>query len=207
MTIKAVVFDFGGVLIDWNREYLYKQLIPDEAERRWFLDNVCKMDWVVQQDGGQSVEEGTAELVALYPEHEPLIRAFYARWHEMVAGVLEEGVALVDRLDAAGIPLFGLTNWSAETFPYAWERFDVLRRFKEIVVSGRVGLVKPNPQIFTLMRAEIEKHLPGIKPHELVFIDDNAANAQAATDLGWHGVHHTGAQETEAKLRALGVPV
>ncbi|WP_250473154.1 HAD-IA family hydrolase [Caballeronia sp. GAFFF1] len=207
MTIKAVVFDFGGVLIDWNREYLYKQLIPDEAERRWFLDNVCKMDWVVQQDGGQSVEEGTAELVAQYPEHEPLIRAFYARWQEMVAGVLEEGVELVDRLDAAGVPLFGLTNWSAETFPYAWERFDVLRRFKEIVVSGRVGLVKPNPQIFALMRAEIEKHLPGIEPHELVFIDDNAANAQAATDLGWHGVHHTGAQETEAKLRALGVPV
>ncbi|WP_248320574.1 MULTISPECIES: HAD family hydrolase [unclassified Caballeronia] len=207
MTIKAVVFDFGGVLIDWNREYLYKQLIPDEAERRWFLDNVCKMEWVVQQDGGQSMEEGTAELVAQYPEHEPLIRAFYARWHEMVAGVLEEGVALVDRLDAAGVPLFGLTNWSAETFPYAWERFDVLRRFKEIVVSGRVGLVKPDPQIFALMRAEIEKHLPAIQPHELVFIDDNAANAQAATDLGWHGVHHTGAQETEAKLRALGVPV
>ncbi|WP_175946613.1 HAD-IA family hydrolase [Caballeronia sp. BCC1704] len=207
MTIKAVVFDFGGVLIDWNREYLYKQLIPDEAERRWFLDNVCKMDWVMQQDGGQSVEEGTAELVAQYPEHEPLIRAFYARWHEMVAGVLEEGVTLVDRLDAAGVPLFGLTNWSAETFPYAWERFDVLRRFREIVVSGRVGLVKPDPQIFALMRAEIEKHLPGIQPHELVFIDDNAANAQAATDLGWHGVHHTGAQETEAKLRALGVPV
>ncbi|QSN60943.1 HAD family hydrolase [Caballeronia sp. M1242] len=207
MTIKAVVFDFGGVLIDWNRDYLYKQLIPDEAERRWFLDNVCKMDWVMQQDGGQSVEEGTAELVAQYPEHEPLIRAFYARWHEMVAGVLEEGVTLVDRLDAAGVPLFGLTNWSAETFPYAWERFDVLRRFREIVVSGRVGLVKPDPQIFALMRAEIEKHLPGIQPHELVFIDDNAANAQAATDLGWHGVHHTGAQETEAKLRALGVPV
>ncbi|VXC45839.1 HAD-superfamily hydrolase, subfamily IA, variant 3 [Burkholderia sp. 8Y] len=207
MTIKAVVFDFGGVLIDWNREYLYKQLIPDEAERRWFLDNVCKMEWVVQQDGGQSVEDGTAELVALYPEHEPLIRAFYARWHEMVAGVLEEGVALVDRLDAAGVPLFGLTNWSAETFPYAWERFDVLRRFKEIVVSGRVGLIKPNPQIFALMRAEIEKHLPGIEPHELVFIDDNAANAQAATDLGWHGVHYTGALDTEAKLRALNVPI
>lgn len=207
MTIKAVVFDFGGVLIDWNRDYLYRQLIPNETERRWFLDNVCKMDWVVQQDGGQSLEEGTAELVALYPEHEALIRAFYARWHEMVAGVLEEGVALVDRLDAAGVPLFGLTNWSAETFPYAWERFDVLRRFREIIVSGRVGVIKPNPRIFALMRAEIEKHLPGIQPNELVFIDDNLHNAQAATDLGWHGVHYTGALDTETKLRALNVPI
>ncbi|WP_250509538.1 HAD family phosphatase [Caballeronia sp. GACF4] len=207
MTIKAVVFDFGGVLIDWDREYLYRQLIPDETERRWFLDNVCKMDWVVQQDGGQTIEEGTAELIARYPDHEALICAFYARWHEMVSGVLEEGVALVDRLDAEGVPLFGLTNWSAETFPYAWERFDVLRRFREIIVSGRVGIVKPDPQIFALMRAEIEKHLPGIQPHELVFIDDNAKNAQAATDLGWHGIHYTGAMETETKLRALAVPI
>ncbi|WP_250490362.1 HAD family hydrolase [Caballeronia sp. INML2] len=207
MTIKAVVFDFGGVLIDWNREYLYKHLIPDETERRWFLDNVCKMEWVVQQDGGQTIEEGTAELIAQYPEHEALIRAFYARWPEMVAGAMQEGVALVDRLEAAGVPLFGLTNWSAETFPYAWERFDVLRKFREIVVSGRVGLVKPDPQIFDLMRAEIDKHLPGVRPDELVFIDDNLTNAQAATALGWHGVHYTGALDTETKLRALNLPI
>ncbi|SAL02609.1 HAD family hydrolase [Caballeronia fortuita] len=207
MTIKAVVFDFGGVLIDWNREYLYKQLIADETERRWFLDNVCKMEWVVQQDGGQTIEDGTAELIAMYPEHEALIRAFYARWPEMVSGVLEEGVALVDRLEAAGVPLFGLTNWSAETFPYAWERFDVLRKFREIVVSGRVGLVKPDPRIFGLMRAEIERHLPGIQPDELVFIDDNLMNAQAATALGWRGVHYTGGLATETKLRALNLPI
>ena len=207
MGIKAVVFDFGGVLIDWNREYLYKHLIPDETERRWFLDNVCKMEWVVQQDGGQTIEEGTAELIAQYPEHEALIRAFYARWPEMVAGAMQEGVALVDRLEAAGVPLFGLTNWSAETFPYAWERFDVLRKFREIVVSGRVGLVKPDPQIFDLMRAEIDKHLPGVRPDELVFIDDNLTNAQAATALGWHGVHYTGALDTETKLRALNLPI
>ena len=207
MTIKAVVFDFGGVLIDWNREYLYRHLIPDDTERRWFLDNVCKMEWVVQQDGGQTIEEGTAELIALYPEHEALIRAFYARWPEMVSGVMEEGVALVDRLEAASVPLFGLTNWSAETFPYAWERFDVLRKFREIVVSGRVGLVKPDPQIFDLMRMEIEKQLPGIRPEELVFIDDNLKNAQAATALGWHGVHYTGALDTETKLRALNLPI
>jgi len=121
MAIKAVVFDFGGVLIDWSPEYLYRQLIPDEAERRWFLTHVCSMDWVIRQDGGQPIVEATEELVARFPDHEALIRAFYERWHEMVAGVLEDGVAIMEKLEAAEVPLFGLTNWSAETFPYAWE--------------------------------------------------------------------------------------
>jgi 2-haloacid dehalogenase len=207
MAIKAVVFDFGGVLIDWKREYVYSRLIPDETERRWFLDHVCKMEWVVQQDGGQTIAEGTAELIAKFPEHEALIRAFYERWPEMLGGVLADGVALVDALDAVHVPLFGLTNWSAETFPYAWENYPVLRRFREVVVSGRVGVVKPDPAIFALMRAEIERHLPDVEPHELVFIDDNLHNAEAATALGWHGVHHTTAAQTGAKLRELGLPV
>lgn len=205
MTIKAVVFDFGGVLIDWSPEYLYRQLIPDEMERRWFLTHVCGMDWVIRQDGGQSIEDGTHELIEKFPEHETLIRAFYARWHEMIRGVLDGGVALVDKLDAQRVPLFGLTNWSAQTFPSAWERFPVLRRFTDTVVSGRVKLVKPDPAIYREMQARIESHLPGIAPHELAFIDDNMKNAAAATALGWHGIHHTSAATTEARLRELGV--
>ncbi|MBC8748984.1 2-haloacid dehalogenase [Paraburkholderia sp. WC7.3g] len=207
MAIKAVVFDFGGVLIDWSPEYLYRELIPDEFERRWFLTHVCSMDWVIRQDGGQPIVEATDELIAQFPGHEPLIRAFYERWHEMVAGVLDDGIALMEKLEAAEVPLFGLTNWSDETFPYAWQHYPVLQRFRDIVVSGRVKLVKPDPAIFAEMHRRIELQMPGIESAELVFIDDNAKNAEAATALGWHGVHHTSAAQTEAKLRGLGLPV
>ncbi|WP_414443798.1 HAD family hydrolase [Burkholderia sp. 22PA0106] len=206
MTIRAVVFDFGGVLIDWSPDYLYRQLIADPVERRRFLTDVCGMDWVVRQDAGQTIAAGTAEKVAAFPEHAALIEAFYARWPEMIAGAFDDGVALVERLEAAGVPLFGLTNWSAETFPYAWERYAVLRRFRDVVVSGRVGLAKPDPAIYREMFARIAAQLPDIAPEQLVFIDDNPHNAAAASALGWHGIHHTGVASTEARLRELGVP-
>ena len=205
MAIKVVVFDLGGVVFDWSPEYVYKELIPDDAERRWFLTHVCKMDWVILQDGGQTIEEGTEALVAEYPDHAPLIRAFYARWPEMLRGTLAEGLALFERLEAAGMPLFSLTNWSAQTFPYAFERYPFLQRFRDIVVSGRVGLVKPDPAIFHEMFARIRAQFPAIEPGEIVFIDDNEKNAQAATLLGWQGIHHTSAANTAQALAALGV--
>ena len=207
MTIRAVVFDFGGVLFDWNPHHLYRQLIADDHERQHFLDTICTQAWNTEQDAGRSLAEGTRHLIEQYPEHAPLIQAYYDRWHEMLRGALPEGVAILEALHQADMPLFGLTNWSAETFPYAWEHYPVLRRFRDIVVSGRVKLVKPDPAIFAEMRQRIELQMPGIEPGELVFIDDNLKNAHAATALGWHGVHHTSAAQTEAKLRELGLPV
>ncbi|QGZ62452.1 HAD family hydrolase [Paraburkholderia acidisoli] len=207
MAIKAVVFDFGNVLVDWSPEYLYRKLIPDDDERRWFFANVCTMDWVIRQDGGEPIAEGTQRLVAEFPAHEALIRAFYDRWHEMVPGLLEGGVATFERLEAAGVPLFGLTNWSAETFPWAWERFGILRRCRDVVVSGRVRLVKPDAAIYHEMFRRIEAQLPGVQPGELAFIDDNPRNVAAAAALGWHAVHHTNNAQTDARLRELGLPV
>lgn len=207
MAIKAVVFDFGNVLVDWSPEYLYRKLIPNDDERRWFLTNVCSMDWVIRQDGGEPIAVGTERLVVEFPEHEALIRAFYERWHEMVPGLLDGGVATFERLEAAGVPLFGLTNWSAETFPWAWERFGLLRRCRDVVVSGRVQLAKPDPAIYHEMFRRIEAQLPGVQPDELAFIDDNPRNAAAAAALGWHAVHHTSNAQTDARLRELGLPL
>ncbi|RKP45769.1 HAD family hydrolase [Pararobbsia silviterrae] len=205
MAIKVVVFDLGGVVFDWSPEYVYKELIPDDDARRWFLTHVCTMDWVIRQDGGQTIEAGTEALVAAFPDHAPLIRAFYARWTEMLRGTLDDGIALFERLDAAGMPLFSLTNWSAQTFPYALEHYPFLQRFRDIVVSGRVRLVKPDPAIYAEMFARIRAQFPDIEPAEIVFIDDNAKNADAATRLGWHGIHHTSAATTARTLETLGV--
>ncbi|HSC78925.1 MAG TPA: HAD family phosphatase [Chitinolyticbacter sp.] len=205
MTLRAVVFDFGGVLFDWNPEYLYRQLIPDDAERRHFLSHICNGAWNIQQDGGRSFADGEALLIAEYPQYAELIRAWRLRWPETLAGLLPEGVALMEKLEAAGVPLYGLTNWSAETWPYAWEHYPLLRRFRDIVVSGHEKMVKPDPAIYALMQSRIARDLPGISAAELVFIDDSQINADGARRVGWQGIHHVDARHTEAQLHALGL--
>ena len=198
--IRAVVFDFGGVLFDWSAEYLYRELIPDDKERRWFLTHVCSPAWNLKQDGGRPIAEAEAELIALHPDHADLIRAFYGQWPKTLRGLLDDGVALLEQLHAAGVPLYGLTNWSAETYHHVEDKYDFMTRFRHVVVSGRIGMVKPDPRIF----AHLLEHVR--EPAErCVFIDDNAKNAEAASALGLHGITHRSAAETGARLRALGV--
>lgn len=205
MAIRAVVFDFGGVLIDWSPHHLYRKLIVDDRERQWFLDNICTQAWNTEQDAGRTLAEATRSMIAQHPQHEPLIQAYYDRWHEMLNGPLSGGVDILRALHETHMPLFGLTNWSAETFPYACEHYPFLSCFKDVVVSGEVKQIKPDAAIYHASLGQIRAHLPDIQPDQVVFIDDVLGNVEAATALGWQSIHHVSAEHTRERLRTMGV--
>ena len=190
---QVIVYDLGGVLIDWNPRHLYRELIDDEAMMEWFLAEVCHTAWNAEQDRGRSFAAAIEEAVARHPEHRALIEAYFARWAEMMAGEIEGAVAILEELKGAGYELHALTNWSAETFPFARERFAFLEWFESILVSADVGLIKPDPAIFELLLERIDR-----TPAECVYIDDSAKNVAAAAALGFDAI----AFESAAQLRA-----
>jgi 2-haloacid dehalogenase len=197
---EAVIFDLGGVLIDWNPRHLYRKLIADEARREWFLREICSPDWNLQQDYGRSIADANAELLARFPEHGELIHAFYGRWPEMLNGAIEPTVRVLERLDARGVPLYALTNWSAETYVIAEPMFPFLQRFRHVAVSGRLKIGKPDPRIY--------RHLlevASLDPRRTAFIDDSAKNVAAAAALGLHAIRFTDAEDLEQRLAALGL--
>ena len=199
--INTVIFDLGGVLLDWNPRYLYRKLLPDERAVETFLADVCTQDWNEQQDAGRSIAEANAELIARFPEQEALIAAYYARFDEMLAGAIEGTVDILEHLHQRGDHnLLALTNFSAETFPIARARFPFLERFADILVSGEVGTKKPDPAIFDML---LSRH--GLQPCEAVFIDDAAHNIAAAGELGLRAVHFRAPDQLREDLRALGV--
>jgi 2-haloacid dehalogenase len=199
-TIDAVVFDLGGVLIDWNPRHLYRKLFEDEAKMERFLTEICSPVWNVTLDAGRSFDDGIAELVRRHPEEAPVIRAWKERWEEMLAGPIHGTVAILEELHAAGVTLHALTNWSAETFPIGRERFPFLGRFRTILVSGQEKLVKPDPRIFHLL---VER--TGVVPERTAFIDDSEKNAEAARRCGFHAIRFTDAQELRGRLVDLGI--
>lgn len=200
--IEAVIFDFGGVLVDWNPEHLYRKLISDPVQRHWFLTEVCSPAWNYEQDRGREWSEAIALKVAEHPQHAPLIRAYRERWPEMCAGTLAEGVDLHRRLKAAQIPLYGLTNWSAETFDIGVRMFPILNDFHHVAVSGRLKMVKPDPEIYLHLLRRCN-----LTAERCVFLDDSLRNVEAARTLGIHGVHYTDGASAAAALRELGLPV
>jgi len=182
--IKNVIFDLGGVLIDWNPEYVYLDVFNgDRQKMKWFFDEICPSDWNLNQDAGYPLAEATKERIALFPEHKGLIEMFYGRWEEMLGEAIEGTVAVLNKL-REDYKVVALTNWSHETFPVALERFEFLHWFEGIVVSGEEKTRKPFDDIYltTLERFNI-------KPEESIFIDDNADNIETANRLGINGIH------------------
>ncbi len=196
----AVVFDVGGVLIDWNPRYLYRDLFDDEAQMEAFLAEVVTQEWNEQQDAGRPWAEAVEILAAKHPEQRDLIAAYWHRWQEMIGGEIASTVAILDELRGTGVRLFALTNWSAETFTEARPNFPFLEWFEAIVVSGEVKVVKPDPLIF---RHLLDRH--GLDPATTVFIDDSAANIRAASALGMTAIRFTDAVALRRELVALGL--
>lgn len=198
--IDTVVFDLGGVLIDWNPRYLYRQLFDDEAAMERFLAEVCTGAWNERQDAGRPWAEAVATLSADFPEHAPLIEAFRDRWTEMLAGPIHGSVAVLAELKARGVRLYALTNWSQETFPLALERYDFLHWFDGIVVSGDEQLIKPDPRIYQRL---FERY--GVEPARAIYIDDARRNVDAAAALGMHAWWFQGAEGLRAWLVSHGL--
>jgi 2-haloacid dehalogenase len=197
---QVVVFDLGGVLIDWNPRYLYRQLFDDEAAMELFLAEVCHSAWNEEQDRGRTFADAVEAAAALYPEQRALIEAYHQRWDEMLAGPIEGAVSILAELKKAGCELRALTNWSVEKFPIARERYDFLTWFESILVSGEVGLIKPDSRIFQLLLEGI-----GREADACIYIDDNLKNVAAAGALGFAAVHFQSPEQLRHELVGLGL--
>lgn len=194
------MFDLGGVLIDWDPRHLYRKIFANEQEVDDFLSTVATSEWHIEQDRGRTMEEATALLLSRHPQYVPEIEAYYGRWDEMFGGSIEDSVGVLRDVRGQGYPLYALTNWSAETFPRARERWDFLGWFDDIVVSGEERAIKPDREIYGVL---VER--TGLDPATTVFIDDRKSNVRAAEDLGFIAVEFEDAAKLRKDLVKLGV--
>ena len=200
--IKNIVFDFGGVLVDWNPRYLYDKYFGDAEQSQWFLDNICLYSWNLQMDGGKPFAEGVKELQAEHPEWAEAIGIYHTRWIEMMGGEVPGTADVLRRLKQAGYKIYGLTNWSAETFPMIRNTYPVFQEFDGIVVSGEEHMLKPYAPIYHCL---LERY--GLQGCESLFIDDNKDNVAAAIEVGMHSVRFTDAENLVQQLREFGIEI
>jgi len=197
---KNIIFDLGGVLIDWNPRYLLRKVFKDEAEMEYFLTYICNDDWNAKQDAGQTIAEAYQELSSLHPDKAHLIKTYHDRWPETLGGEITGTVKILEKLKNNNLNLFALTNWSHETFPYAKKHFTFLNHFLDIVVSGTEKVIKPDHRIYEILLTR-----NNLNAHESVFIDDRPINVEAAENIGITGIHFTSAENLELTLKQLGV--
>ena len=181
----SIIFDLGGVLIDWNPRSLYQKMFNgDEADLDYFLTEVCSLEWNARQDAGRPFSEAIPERIALYPRYAPYIEAYFSRWEEMITGDIPGTVQIMATLRKNGFPLFALSNWSAETYPLVYERFEFLSWFEKVILSGQEKLIKPDPAIYKLLLQRINR-----EAQQCLFIDDSEQNILAASKLGFQTIH------------------
>ena len=199
--VDTIIYDLGAVLIDWNPEHLYKKIISDEKQRRWFLENITTSAWNEEQDAGRPLKVATELLVEQFPEYADNIRAYYGRWPEMLNGPIEDSVKIFKELREKNKYRFlALTNWSSETFPIALEQFDFLHWFDGRVVSGEEKTRKPFKEFYEIL---LKRY--AVDPKKALFIDDNKRNLVPANELGMSTIHFTSASDLRKELSGLGV--
>jgi 2-haloacid dehalogenase len=199
MKINSIIFDLGGVLIDWNPSYVFDKIFEDEEQKKHFFENICTSDWNEKQDAGRSLQEATEELVVRHPEWKDYIEAYYGRWEEMLGDPIHGTVEIFKKLkESDRYKIYALTNWSAELFPIALERYDFLHWFDGRVVSGEEKMRKPFPEFYQLIVDRFQ-----LTPQETLFIDDNLRNVKAAGEIGFHTIVFKTPEQLRADLSQL----
>ena len=198
--IKAVIFDFGGVLIDWNPYYLYRKVLPNDNEIAGFLQETGILDWNYTFDQGYPFSLGIAELSRRFPQRAELIRMFDERWLETLGTTFDATIELVKAVKAHGIPVYGLTNWSSEKFEQVRPQFEFMDLFKDIVVSGNVKIAKPDTRIYTLL---LERN--GLSAADCLYIDDSKENIRAARQVGLQSIEYQSSQKLREEMTKHGV--
>lgn len=200
-TIKAIVFDYGNVLLEWNPRNVYERYFPNNPEgMERFFKEVDFMTWNAMQDKGRTFKEGVADLSAKFPHYAHLIQAYHDHWKDSIGNSISGTVEILKRLKQAGYPLYGLSNWSAETFPFAREKYDFFGLFDDMVISAEVGFVKPEPEIYHIMLEKI-----GRPASECLFIDDSLANIEQAKRMGFVTIHFTSPAQLKDELTQMGI--
>jgi 2-haloacid dehalogenase len=199
-SFDAVVFDLGGVLLDWNPRHLYRKLISDPAQMEDFLGRICTPQWHLAHDRGASIEPSCRELASEYPEHADLIMAWAHRGEEMIAGQHDDAISVLAEVSASGTRCLALSNMEAETFPVRRARYPFFGLFDGCVISGVERVAKPDRRIFEILLSRYD-----LRPEATVFIDDTGANVAAASELGIRAIHYAGASQLRENLRDAGL--
>lgn len=201
-SINTIIFDLGGVLIDWNPEYVFlKAFKGDKEKTKWFLKTICTSDWNENQDAGYPLAQATQDLVEKFPDYEHYIRLFYGEWEHMLGGAIQGTVSVLEKLlQSKNHKIVALTNWSSETFPIAQQRFEFLKWFEGIVVSGDEKTRKPFNDIY-----QITLNRFNIQPEKAIFIDDNLRNIEAAKTLNINGIHFKNPEQLRNDLKTYNI--